>query len=128
MKPDITNLEDIILFVDGFYAKVQHDELIGPVFAAVITDWEPHLRRMYAFWNAVLFGAAGFKGNPFAKHAPLPIETKHFDRWLMLFRETIDANFEGEIATETKNKAEIMAVLFLSRLQNMSGGADKVVV
>lgn len=128
MKTDITNLKDIILFVDDFYDKVQQDELIGPIFNGRITDWEPHLEKMYKFWNAALFGVPGFKGNPFAKHAPLPIEGKHFDRWLTLFRETIDANFEGNMASDTKSRAELMAAMFLKRLQNMPGGPDKVIV
>lgn len=128
MKPDITNLDDIILFVDEFYAKVQNDDLIGPIFNNTINDWKPHLDKMYTFWNAALFGIPGFKGNPFSKHAPLPISKPHFDRWLLLFRETIDANFKGKMATNTKNRAELMAIMFLSKLQNMSGGPAKVIV
>ena len=57
---------------------------------------------MYKFWNAALFGVSGFKGNPFAKHAPLPIATEHFNRWLFLFNEIIHNSFEGEMATDTK--------------------------
>ncbi|MHB1179869.1 MAG: group III truncated hemoglobin [Daejeonella sp.] len=128
MKPDIKNLDDIIIFVNGFYNKVQQDELIGPIFNGVITDWAPHLETMYKFWNAALFGVPGFKGNPFAKHAPLPIKAEHFDRWLILFNEIIDNYFEGEMATDAKKRAELMAAMFLSRLQNMKDGSDKVIV
>lgn len=99
---DINNIDDIRLFVDEFYAKVRIDDLIGAVFMEVISDWQPHLDKMYAFWNAVLFGVGGFKGNPFAKHAPLPIEQEHFDRWLELFYETIDTHFEGPVADDSK--------------------------
>ena len=83
MKADVKNLEDITLFVDKFYEKVQYDALIGPVFAGAIQDWTPHLEQMYRFWNAALFGVPGFRGNPFAKHAPLAIKEKHFERWLI---------------------------------------------
>lgn len=128
MKPDIANINDIILFVDEFYAKVQEDDLIGPIFNNVITDWTPHLDKMYKFWNAALFSVPGFKGNPFAKHAPLPIHGDHFERWIKLFDQTIDENFEGKMADDTKNRAGLMAAMFLSRLQNMKGGPDKVIV
>lgn len=128
MKPDINNFNDIVFFVDAFYLKVQQDDLIGPIFNDVISDWQPHLQKMYLFWNAALFGVPGFKGNPFARHAQLPINTEHFDRWLKLFRETIDEAFEGEMAENTKKRAELMAAMFLSRLQNLSGGSDKVIV
>ena len=32
--------------VRGFYRRVREDPLIGPVFAARILDWEPHLRGL----------------------------------------------------------------------------------
>ena len=125
---DIAGLEDIQLFVDEFYNKVREDDLIGPVFAGVITDWQPHLDKMYAFWNAVLFGAVGFKGNPFAKHAPLPIAPEHFGRWLELFSETIDANFAGPVTIEAKQKAGIMATMFMSMLDRMRSGPGFTIV
>lgn len=128
MKADVKNLEDITLFVDKFYGKVQYDELIGPVFAGAIQNWAPHLEQMYRFWNAALFGVPGFRGNPFAKHAPLAIEEKHFERWIILFTETIDENFEGEIATAAKNRAGLMAEMFLRRLRGMNGDSTKVIV
>jgi len=124
---DITGIADIKLFVDEFYAKVQQDDLVGPVFLQVITNWQPHLDKMYAFWNAVLFGVAGFKGNPFAKHAPLKIEQEHFDRWLLLFGKTIDMHFKGPVADETKKKAGLMAEMFLHKLRHMAD-ASKVIV
>lgn len=128
MKRELANLEDIKLFVDGFYGRVQSDKLIGPIFNSVIKDWPPHLEKMYQFWNAALFGVPGFKGNPFARHAPLGLEKHHFERWLLLFKETIDAYFEGAMAEETKKRADIMALLFLSKIENMKGGANKVIV
>ena len=125
---DIEDIADIKLFVDEFYLKVKKDELIGPVFLEVIPqDWQPHLNKMYAFWNGALFGIPGFKGNPFAKHAPLKIEKVHFERWLFLFDETIDQYFDGEMATDVKKRAHLMAQMFLNRLQGMSFGADKVI-
>lgn len=127
-KDDIRGLDDIILFVNTFYAKVQKDELIGPIFNDVIKDWAPHLQKMYAFWNAVLFGVPGFTGNPFARHAPLPIKGEQFDRWILLFHETIDTLFAGDMAESTKKRAETMAIMFLSKLQAMRGGPGNVIV
>ena len=129
MKKEIEDIEDIKIFVDEFYAKVRNDQLIGPVFLeAIPDDWQPHLNKMYAFWNAALFGVAGFRGNPFAKHAPLKIELQHFNRWLELFYETIDENFEGFVAEDAKHRAELMANTFLVRLQQMNGNINKIIV
>jgi hemoglobin len=128
MKKEIKDIEDIKVFVDEFYTRVRGDELIGPIFMEKITDWRPHLDKMYAFWNAALFGVAGFRGNPFAKHAPLKIGPAHFERWLELFYATIDERFEGYIAEDAKKRAELMANMFLTRLQQLNGNSDRVIV
>lgn len=115
---DITDLESIRLLVDEFYTEVRMDDVLGPVFQEVIRDdWQPHLNKMYDFWNAALFGVPGFRGNPFAKHAPLPIAAAHFERWLLLFGRTIDRHFQGAVAEDAKKRAELMAVMFQHRLQ-----------
>lgn len=74
--------------VHGFYAKVRADPLLGPVFEARIHDWEPHLRRMCAFWSSVALMSGRYHGSPMARHLPLPVDAIHFDRWLALFEET----------------------------------------
>lgn len=117
---EISNKEDVKLFVDAFYAKVRIDPRIGPVFAAIIPSeahWPIHLERMYSFWNTVLFGVRDYRGNPFAKHANLPIEKPHFERWVSLLTATIDELFEGEKAEEVKMRAEKMSLMFQSKLQ-----------
>lgn len=126
---DIKDIQSIRIFVDEFYSRVRKDALLGPVFEKAVKDnWTLHLEKMYAFWNAALFGVAGFRGNPFAKHAPLAIEQSHFDRWLELFNETVDQHFNGNVATDAKNRAGLMANMFLSRLQNMTGSGDRIIV
>lgn len=76
--------------VHAFYAKVRGDALLGPIFAARITDWDPHLARMCSFWSSVALMSGRFHGNPMAKHLPLPVDGQHFDRWLTLFEETAE--------------------------------------
>jgi hemoglobin len=77
--------------VRGFYACVREDELIGPVFAARITDWEPHLQRMCDFWSSIALMTGRYHGEPMQKHLPLPVDARHFDRWLALFEATARA-------------------------------------
>jgi hemoglobin len=76
--------------VRGFYERVRADPLIGPVFAARISDWEPHLRQMFAFWSSVTLMSGQYHGQPMRKHLPLPVDGRHFDRWLALFEATAD--------------------------------------
>jgi len=116
---DIQNKEDVKRLVDAFYDKVRIDTTIGAVFAARIPDgeWAIHMERMYGFWNTVLFAQEDYRGNPFSKHADLPIDEKHFSRWINLFKGTIDEHFEGEKAEEAKMRADKMGLLFLSKLK-----------
>ena len=74
--------------VHGFYAKVRKDPMIGPVFETRITDWEPHLAQMCAFWSSVALMTGRYHGTPMVKHMRLPIDAAHFDRWLELFEAT----------------------------------------
>ena len=80
--------EMIERLIRAFYQRVQQDSLIGPVFAERITDWEPHLQQMFAFWSSVALMSGRYHGQPMQKHLPLPIDARHFDRWLALFEET----------------------------------------
>jgi hemoglobin len=74
--------------VREFYRRVRQDALLGPVFAARITDWEPHLQQMFAFWSSVALMSGRYHGQPMQKHIALPVDGRHFDRWLALFGAT----------------------------------------
>ncbi len=74
--------------VEGFYGRVRNDGLIGPVFAARVKEWAPHLHQMKLFWSSVALSTGVYQGRPMPKHLPLPIDARHFDRWLEVFRET----------------------------------------
>ena len=74
--------------VRTFYGKIRKDPLLGPVFETRIADWEPHLKRMCAFWSSVALTSGVYSGRPMEKHLPLPVDARHFDRWLALFNDT----------------------------------------
>lgn len=118
-KKDIQTRKDIELLVDSFYGKVRKDGLIGPIFTNVIKDnWPTHLEKMYRFWETVLLYERSYRGSPFMPHSKLPIEKRHFDRWLMLFRETLGELFDGKVAGEAKWRSEKMAEMFVFKLQH----------
>jgi len=85
-----TGLDEAMIerLVRAFYARVRDDHLIGPIFAERIVEWEPHLQRMCAFWSSVALMSGRYHGQPMRKHLPLPIDGRHFDRWLALFEAT----------------------------------------
>ena len=90
---DETGIDEAMIdaLVEGFYARVRDDALIGPIFAARITDWAPHLAQMKLFWSSVALSTGVYQGRPMPRHLPLPIDARHFDRWLELFTETARA-------------------------------------
>lgn len=74
--------------VRSFYAEVRADPTLGPIFDARISDWEPHLQRMCAFWSSVTLMTGRYHGQPMRMHKNLPVDAGHFDRWLELFEQT----------------------------------------
>lgn len=74
--------------IRSFYARVRDDAVLGPIFAEKVEDWEPHLQKMFAFWSSVALMSGRYRGDPMARHRPLPIDAEHFDRWLSLFAQT----------------------------------------
>lgn len=119
-KKDLLTPDDVKLMVDSFYNKVNHDELLSPVFNDFAkVDWNHHLPKMYNFWNTILFFKGDYKGSPFDKHIPLPIEGKHFERWLSLFDQNIDEIFEGPNANEAKLRAKTIGYTFKAKLESI---------
>lgn len=114
--------EDIEALVNGFYQKVQKDEMIGFFFNDVAkVNWGTHLPKMYSFWETLLFGQVSYKGNPMAKHFPInemvPMEKAHFNQWLKLWTETVEENFSGEIADLAITKAQNIANLMAHKME-----------
>ncbi len=114
-KQEIETFEDIVTLVDTFYQKIQVDPMLGPAFNDVAKiDWDTHLPRMYSFWETILFGKPGYKGNPAEVHSQLNDKMKahgseltldHFDHWIALFQQTVDELFVGERAERAKKSA-----------------------
>lgn len=124
LKSDIVGRAEIETLVNAFYERVRADDTLGFIFDKVAqTNWTMHLPKMYAFWETVLFRTGGFTGNPLAAHAKLVPLTDmgrdKFDRWLQLFRGTVDDLFAGERADHIKNCAADMANVIYSRINQV---------
>ena len=95
--------------VRAFYDKVRADAVLGPIFAARIRDWEPHLQQMFAFWSSVALMTGRYHGTPMIKHVRLPVDAGHFDRWLALFEQTARAICPPEAAMHFVDRAQRIA-------------------
>lgn len=122
--PDLTNREDIERLVNTFYYRIRNDDLLGFIFNDVAkTDWAVHLPKMYAFWETVILRSGGYTGNPLGAHARLvPLTAMgqpQFDRWLALFKSTVDALFFGERAEHIKSAASDMANVIHAKINGV---------
>jgi hemoglobin len=122
---EIQDRKDIELLVNSFYLKVNKDLLLSPIFnQTAAVNWEKHLPVMYDFWATMLLGDKSYRGNPFMKHIPLPVDKTHFDRWLQLFLETVDEHFTGEVAEEAKTRARNIAGVFQYKLEHIHANSS----
>lgn len=112
-RSDLRDRDDIQLLVQCFYRYAAMDEILGPVFSAAHVDWPSHIDTVTDFWSWQLLGVPGYEGNPLRAHLPAhavtPFTRAHFDRWLDLFRSTVDENFVGPTAEVAKRRATKMA-------------------
>ena len=68
----------------------------------------------------MLFQRPVYVGQPIAVHVPLheaaTLQPQHFQRWFSIWAETIDELFVGEMATQAKRRAAIIAETMQYRL------------
>ena len=115
-RPDLEPGAAVERLVNTFYDAAKQDPVLGPVFGAIIgDDWSAHLPVMYTFWDSVVFGLGGYKGQAVAKHIDIdrkmPLNEAHFGRWIGLWNATVDSLHAGPNAELAKSKANMMLQL-----------------
>jgi hemoglobin len=121
---DIASRADIEPLVNDFYERARGDNLLGPIFDDVAhTDWVRHLPKMYDFWEGVLFGVAGFRGNPLAVHRELAsrvaLGDRESGRWLDVFHTSVDTVFSGPCAEDAKARALRIAAVMRHHISSL---------
>lgn len=78
--------------VDTFYARIQADDTLGPIFASQISDWDTHLPTMKNFWSSVALNTGRYSGRPVPAHFKFKdkVSAADFTLWLALFRQTLE--------------------------------------
>lgn len=112
---DIQNKEDIEKLVNQFYGKVLKDELLAPFFKHL--NFVEHLPKMVDFWAFAVLDEYGYRSNVTDKHMHMPLKQEHFDRWILLFNQTLDSLFSGERADLAKQKAFTIAWTIGSKIE-----------
>lgn len=111
--------------VSNFYKEIRKDDILGPIFNRIVTDWENHLELITDFWMNSINFKGNYSGNPVKKHFEVDkkvnhtISQEHFAQWLKIWSETCDKNLDKELAFTLKNKARKMStMLFINIFQN----------
>jgi hemoglobin len=134
---DIESRSDCERLVRAFYGRALEDPVIGWIFVDVAhLDLEAHVPRITSFWETILLAAGTYSGGAFRPHAALHaragLRAGHFERWLWLWRTTVDDLFVGERAELAKSHATRVAQAFHARLQTIpvqrSGAAAPLAV
>ncbi|MBX3709497.1 MAG: group III truncated hemoglobin [Gammaproteobacteria bacterium] len=106
--------EHIKNLVAHFYQRVQHDEILDPIFNDVAkVDWDHHIPLICQFWNSIMLKTNEYHGNAYRKHVILGEKTqlteKHFSRWLLLFKEESLKHLPTQEAYVIVEKANLIA-------------------
>ena len=124
MLPDIESTADCERLVRAFYEKAMVDEKIGWLFTDVAElDLEDHIPVIASFWATNLLGTKSYKGGAFGVHGRLHqkaeggLRQEHFERWLVLWCQTVDELFDGPLAAAAKVHALRVANAFYGRIQ-----------
>jgi len=122
-KEDINEVQHIEMLVASFYKRAMVDIDIGPFFTeAIQLSLEEHLPKITRFWSSILLDTNDYRDNPMIKHIALndkmKISDAHMQKWLSLWKESIDHNYEGPKADLAKSRAEQIGILMLRKIRH----------
>lgn len=120
---DLDTRSDIHDVVVHFYREVVFDDLLAPVFGEVAeVDWTEHIPKLIDYWCQVLLGEPGYVGYILGPHRSVheksPITAELFDRWYLLWSESVDTRWCGPLADKAKDHAERIAGVLSRKLIN----------
>ena len=122
---DLDTADEIFEMVTRQYADVVQDDLLQPyfTFGPGFIDWQGHIGAVADYWCHVLLYAPSYEIDAIEIHRHLhdrdPFTPELFDRWLEIFRDTVDSGWTGPLATSAKKRATgmtwVMAHRFLGK-------------
>lgn len=106
-KPDLSTRTEIHDLVVEFYRAIVNDAELGYIFGEVAeVDWTLHIPKLIDYWCRVLLKQPGYDGYILAAHQHVhgiePIPREMFDRWYLMWVDSIDGTWEGPIAEQAK--------------------------
>ncbi len=102
--------------VELFYTRIQQDQMLGPIFGSIVTDWDMHFEKMTRFWSSSVLKAGTYSGRPLEAHRFGGLTKAHFDRWVQLFSQTAHDVFSHADAEIFVNLGKKMAINIAMRI------------
>ena len=115
--PEIRNL------VERFYESARDDELLGPIFAQRVEDWDAHYETMTRFWSSAVLRTGTYSGRPIEQHRFGGLTTQHFINWVERFTEVANNELGPARSAVFINLAQRMAISIAMRIG--VGGVEK---
>ena len=111
----------IAKMVRRFYELSLADDVLGPMFSEIITDFEEHYAIVQDFWSHALLGTDRYKrGTPYVHHTHLKVEEVHFERWMKAFAQAVAEVLPPELAEAAMKRARHMTGSFRMGLLPLS--------
>lgn len=103
----------IAAMVARFYELCLADDLLGPMFRAIIPDLASHMVIVEDFWSHALLGTHRYqRGTPYSHHTHLVVQEEHFDRWMRAFGIATRECLCAEKAEMAMKRAAHMTISF----------------
>lgn len=114
---------EIRVMVERFYEHARDDELLGPIFADRVEDWDAHYETMTRFWSSAVLRTGTYAGRPIEKHRIDGLTPQHFVNWVRRFSEVVVREFGAQRAQVFIDLSRRMAVSIAMRIG--VGGVDR---
>ncbi len=110
-------------FIDRFYERVLADPLLAPLFLEVArVRLTEHLPRIKAYWRKMLLGDDSYRRHMMAKHRAIdsrrPFTAEQYARWLLLFEQSLSADYRGPGAERARQLARRIALNMRRNLES----------
>lgn len=118
---DLVDRADVEALLRRFYNRALTDDVLIEPFAELRSEGlDNHIPIMCDFWETVLFRAGRYRGSALTVHRVIhqrtPLSSKHFVRWLTIWRATVDEMYRGPAAERAKVQAARIAWAMHRRL------------
>lgn len=121
---DLETRNDIKQLMMDFYSRLLEEPSFKVIFFDIAqVEILDHLELMIDFWEFTLFNKGSYQKNIITKH--LEIHMEHslskdlFEKWLIIFNNTIDNLYKGSNATEAKNRAFSIATVIKLKIDEL---------